>query len=59
MSEVFRIIDRFKITGRGIVYTVEIPKGFTVCVGDILFDLRGNSKSKELRCLDVFPMENR
>lgn len=42
MSEVFRIIDRFKITGRGIVYTVEIPKGFTVCVGDILFDLRGN-----------------
>ena len=42
MSEVFRIIDRFKITGRGIVYTVEIPKCFTVCVGDILFDLRGN-----------------
>ena len=41
MSEVFRIIDRFKITGRGIVYTVEIPKGFTVRVGDILFDLRG------------------
>lgn len=42
MSEVFRIIDRLKITGRGIVYTVEIPKGFTVRVGDILFDLRGN-----------------
>ncbi len=42
MSEVFRIIDRFKVTRRGSVYAVEIPKGFAVRIGDILFDLRGN-----------------
>lgn len=59
MSEVFRIIDRLKITGRGIVYTVEIPKGFTVRVGIFCLIYVGiDSKSKELRCLGVFLMEN-
>lgn len=42
MGEFFRITDRFKITGRGIVYMVEISKGATIHMGDILFDLKGN-----------------
>ena len=42
MSEVFRILNRFKITGRGIVYTIERPKDDSIGIGDILFDLHGN-----------------
>lgn len=42
VSEVFRIMDRFIITGRGTVYMVDISKGADVHVGDILLDLRGN-----------------
>ena len=42
MSDVLRILDRFRITGRGIVYTVKINKGACIRMGDILSDLRGN-----------------
>lgn len=42
MGEVFRITDRFEITGRGIVYSVDISEGADVHMGDILLDLRGN-----------------
>ena len=42
MSEVFRIIDKFRITGRGIVYAVKISKGAVIHLGDILSDLKGN-----------------
>ncbi len=42
MGDVLRIIDRFKITGHGVVYTVKISKGANVRMGDLLSDLRGN-----------------
>ena len=42
MSYVFRIIDRFNITGREPVYTIKISKGAVLRVNDILFDLHGN-----------------
>ena len=42
MNEVFRIRDRFKIAGRGTIYTLEISKGTAIHAGDILFDLAGN-----------------
>lgn len=42
VGEVFRIIDRFIITGRGTVYMVDIRKGADMHIGDILLDLRGN-----------------
>ena len=42
MGNVLRIIDRFRITGRGIVYTVKINKGACIRMGDVLSDLRGN-----------------
>ena len=42
MGDVLRIIDRFKITGHGVIYTVKISKGANVRMGDILSDLRGN-----------------
>ena len=42
MGDVLRIVDRFKITGHGIVYTVKINKGACIRRGDILSDLRGN-----------------
>lgn len=42
MGDVLRIIDRFKITGHGVIYTVKISKGANVRRGDLLSDLRGN-----------------
>lgn len=36
------ILDRFRITGRGVVYTVKISKGCIIHIGDVLLDLRGN-----------------
>lgn len=42
MTEVFRIIDQFPITGRGIVYTIKPSKGAVLRLEDILFDLHGN-----------------
>lgn len=42
MGDVLRILDRFRITGRGIVYTVKINKGACIRMGDVLSDLRGN-----------------
>ena len=42
MGDVLRIIDRFKITGHGVIYTVKISKGTNVRMGDLLSDLRGN-----------------
>ena len=42
MSDVLRILDRFRITGRGIVYTVKINKDAYIRMGDVLSDLRGN-----------------
>lgn len=42
MSDVLRILDRFRITGRGTVYTVKVGKGTTIRRGDVLSDLRGN-----------------
>ena len=42
MGDVLRIIDRFKITGHGVIYTVKISKGASVRMGDLLSDLRGN-----------------
>ena len=40
--DVFRIVDRFKITERGTVYMVKLDKDTVLHVGDILFDLQGN-----------------
>ena len=42
MAKVFRIIDRFKITGRGTVYTVKNDSDMNLHLEDILFDLRGH-----------------
>lgn len=42
MGDILRIIDRFRITGRGIVYTVKINKDACIRMGDILSDLKEN-----------------
>ena len=42
MGEIYRIINRFKITGRGTVYTVIAGKNAVIHIGDILLDLRGS-----------------
>lgn len=42
MNEVGRILERFKITGRGIVYTIKFYQESNLRKGDILYDLRGN-----------------
>ena len=42
MAAVLRIIDRFKITGRGTVYTVENCFHSEIRIGDLFFDLHGN-----------------
>ncbi|MEW4412931.1 ATP-grasp domain-containing protein [Clostridium sp. AN503] len=42
MSDIFRITDRFKITGRGIIYTIENDKDTIIRLGDILYDLHGS-----------------
>lgn len=49
MPDVFRILDRFKITGRGMVYTIKKDKDTIICIGDNLYDLYGNQfKIKEV-----------
>lgn len=40
--DVFRITDRFEITGRGIVYTIKPSKVAVLHMEDILCDLHGN-----------------
>lgn len=40
--DVFRITERFKVTGRGTVYTIKISKGAVLHINDILCDLCGN-----------------
>lgn len=42
MLTVLRITERFTITGRGVVYVVEMSKDATVRVGETYEDLRGN-----------------
>ena len=42
MADVFRILDRFKITGRGTVYTVKNYAHSDIRIGDILYDLQSN-----------------
>ena len=41
MGEVLRIQDRFKITGRGMVYFVKIYNHSTIHIGDVFYDLQG------------------
>lgn len=42
MADMFRILDRFKITGRGMVYTVKNYAHSVISVGDVLYDLQSN-----------------
>ena len=42
MADVFRILDRFIITGRGTVYTVKNYSHSNIRIGDILYDLQSN-----------------
>lgn len=39
---ILRIQNRFTITGRGTVYTVEYKKGAEIRIGDLFYDLHGN-----------------
>lgn len=42
MANVFRILERFKITGRGYVYKIQNYAHSNIHVGDILYDLQSN-----------------
>lgn len=42
MADIFRIIDRFNIEGRGMIYTINKSKDASIQIGDILSDLRNN-----------------
>lgn len=42
MRDVFKILDRFKITGRGTIYTIKNYNHSNICIGDILYDLQNN-----------------
>lgn len=42
MGDIYRIIERFKITARGTVYTVNAGKSAVIRMGDVLYDLRGS-----------------
>ncbi len=42
MEDVFRIIERFKLTGRGTIYIIKLSRNSVLNLGDILFDLHGN-----------------
>lgn len=42
MGDVFRIIECFKLTGRGTIYTIKLSRDSVLSLGDILFDLHGN-----------------
>lgn len=52
MAEVFRILERFKITGRGTVYTFKNNIGDNIRIGDILFDLQG--KRFKVKGIEMF-----
>lgn len=56
MADVFRILDRFKITGIGMVYTVKNYSCSNICIGDILYDLQSNSfKVKSIEMFRKIP----
>ena len=42
MRDVFRILDRFKITGGGTVYAVKNYSHSNIRIGDVFYDLQGN-----------------
>ena len=42
MAKVFRILDRFKITGRGTVYMIKNDPDMSLHLEDILYDLKGH-----------------
>lgn len=42
MNEVGRILNRFKIPGRGILYIIKFNQRSNLKLGDVLYDLRGN-----------------
>ena len=42
MSHSFKIIDRFNLMGRGIVYTLKPNKNVNLKIGDSLFDISEN-----------------
>lgn len=42
MAKVFRILDRFKITGRGTVYMIKNDPDMNLHLEDILYDLKGH-----------------
>lgn len=42
MADVLRILDRFMITGRGLVYTVKNNKNTVIKAGDLYYDLQGH-----------------
>lgn len=42
MTEVFRILERFKIAGRGVVYIIKNYAKINIRIGDIMYDLQGN-----------------
>lgn len=56
MGDVFRVLDRFKITERGIIYKIENSNKANIRIGDILFDLRNNRfKVKGMEMLRRLP----
>lgn len=42
MGDILRILGRFRITGRGVVYTVKKSEAANIYMGDVFTDLRGN-----------------
>ncbi len=42
MPDVFRILDRFKITDRGTIYTVKNHAHSNIRIGDVLYDFQSN-----------------
>lgn len=42
MGDILRILERFRITGRGVVYTVKKSEAANIYMGDVFTDLRGN-----------------
>ena len=55
MADVFRILDRYRITGREIIYNVKNYAHSDIRIGDILYDLHGNRfKVKDIEmCKDI------
>ena len=42
MTEVFRILRRFQVTGIGTVYLIKSTAQTVLSIGDLLYDLHGN-----------------